>query len=72
MYISYFFFNDTATTEMYALSLHDARPIYFVGVSWQKESREGFRTRFIWSRMKIFKLEKLGENHESRIKRYIA
>src|SRR4030042_115667 len=29
-YISYagFFFNDTATTEIYTLSLHDALPIY--------------------------------------------
>ena len=25
---SYFFFNDTATTEIYTLSLHDALPIY--------------------------------------------
>src|SRR5256885_11891818 len=24
----FFFFNDTATTEIYTLSLHDARPIY--------------------------------------------
>src|SRR5260370_37768690 len=24
----FFFFNDTATTEIYALSLHDALPIY--------------------------------------------
>src|SRR3712207_7974907 len=27
--ISYFFFNDTATTEIYTLSLHDALPICF-------------------------------------------
>src|SRR5437016_8079998 len=27
MYISCFFFNDTATTEIYTLSLHDALPI---------------------------------------------
>src|SRR5260370_34261310 len=27
--ISLFFFNDTATTEIYTLSLHDALPIYF-------------------------------------------
>src|SRR3712207_9235195 len=27
-----FFFNDTATTEIYTLSLHDALPIYFVAV----------------------------------------
>src|SRR6266576_7345837 len=26
--IPYFFFNDTATTEIYTLSLHDALPIY--------------------------------------------
>src|SRR2546427_9633335 len=26
---SFFFFNDTATTEIYTLSLHDALPIYF-------------------------------------------
>src|SRR5256885_6441608 len=29
---SVFFFNDTATTEIYTLSLHDALPIYAVGV----------------------------------------
>src|SRR2546430_17528483 len=27
---SFFFFNDTATTEIYTLSLHDALPIYLV------------------------------------------
>src|SRR2546430_11468479 len=27
MYFSVFFFNDTATTEIYTLSLHDALPI---------------------------------------------
>src|SRR5439155_26033435 len=29
--IFFFFFNDTATTEIYTLSLHDALPIYFFG-----------------------------------------
>src|SRR2546426_5114127 len=28
---SFFFFNDTATTEIYTLSLHDALPIYARG-----------------------------------------
>src|SRR2546422_3148307 len=28
---SFFFFNDTATTEIYTLSLHDALPIFPVG-----------------------------------------
>src|SRR6266571_9263149 len=27
-HLFYFFFNDTATTEIYTLSLHDALPIY--------------------------------------------
>src|SRR2546427_9557965 len=27
----FFFFNDTATTEIYTLSLHDALPIFFEG-----------------------------------------
>src|SRR3712207_9503244 len=31
-----FFFNDTATTEIYTLSLHDALPIYIV---WQLKYR---------------------------------
>ena len=26
--VTFFFFNDTATTEIYTLSLHDALPIY--------------------------------------------
>src|SRR6266508_6575437 len=28
MFLFFFFFNDTATTEIYTLSLHDALPIY--------------------------------------------
>src|SRR2546430_13634931 len=31
MFISFFFFNDTATTEIYTLSLHDALPISVLG-----------------------------------------
>src|SRR2546422_7311150 len=30
--LSFFFFNDTATTEIYTLSLHDALPILFGNV----------------------------------------
>src|SRR5438874_13153088 len=32
MLLLFFFFNDTATTEIYTLSLHDALPIYAAGV----------------------------------------
>src|SRR3712207_9261918 len=35
-----FFFNDTATTEIYTLSLHDALPIYPVGSCMPEENRE--------------------------------
>src|SRR2546430_9076199 len=28
VFLSFFFFNDTATTEIYTLSLHDALPIF--------------------------------------------
>src|SRR2546430_11640880 len=31
--ICFFFFNDTATTEIYTLSLHDALPIYLLAGS---------------------------------------
>src|SRR5258708_28282841 len=30
LFFSFFFFNDTATTEIYTLSLHDALPISFM------------------------------------------
>ena len=32
----FFFFNDTATTEIYTLSLHDALPIWFQWFSVQE------------------------------------
>src|SRR2546426_12765626 len=35
----FFFFNDTATTEIYTLSLHDALPIFEQG---REESAAGF------------------------------
>src|SRR2546429_4853592 len=34
-----FFFNDTATTEIYTLSLHDALPIFSRSTSWTTASR---------------------------------
>src|SRR2546423_12959106 len=32
---SFFFFNDTATTEIYTLSLHDALPIWYRIRTWR-------------------------------------
>src|SRR6266480_7584911 len=34
----FFFFNDTATTEIYTLSLHDALPFSPLGCSWPSSS----------------------------------
>src|SRR3712207_8683438 len=44
---TYFFFNDTATTEIYTLSLHDALPILLPNWhhrygSWPATSSEGY------------------------------
>ena len=46
--LSFFFFNDTATTEIYTLSLHDALPISMkeAGIFWvtfQKISDNNYR-----------------------------
>src|SRR2546430_6138266 len=39
-FIFFFFFNDTATTEIYPLSLHDALPIYSTTARrWQNHAR---------------------------------
>src|SRR2546430_12293119 len=49
----FFFFNDTATTEIYTLSLHDALPIYQVSLpctirptGWVQITWESVRARF--------------------------
>src|SRR3712207_8112445 len=38
MHLVFFFFNDTATTEIYTHSLHDALPIWRTGSSGSSES----------------------------------
>src|SRR5256885_13978039 len=40
----FFFFNDTATTEIYTLSLHDALPICVDAFTGQQRSRRTCRT----------------------------
>src|SRR3712207_6927922 len=52
----FFFFNDTATTEIYTLSLHDALPICDRGETSAAEeggnghAPQGFRARAGWAR----------------------
>src|SRR5438132_13233043 len=41
----FFFFNDTATTEIYTLSLHDALPIYLDFTALDAEIPYGLRHR---------------------------
>src|SRR5438132_7754091 len=45
---SFFFFNDTATTEIYTLSLHDALPISPTPVRLTWHRRLEGQTRFPW------------------------
>src|SRR2546429_9840250 len=43
----FFFFNDTATTEIYTLSLHDALPISTRGECAATPSKRGVETRWL-------------------------
>src|SRR3712207_9035879 len=43
---SFFFFNDTATTEIYTLSLHDALPIFGAGAGPGDDAEPGPAQRF--------------------------
>src|SRR6266480_7676265 len=54
-----FFFNDTATTEIYTLSLHDALPIW----TWRRWSRAQGR-RFSWRPLLVTR----SEEHTSELR----
>src|SRR2546422_7666127 len=43
---THFFFNDTATTEIYSLSLHDALPIWTWPPTWAR--RRSPRAALVW------------------------
>src|SRR5438132_13481561 len=45
--LCFFFFNDTAPTEIYTLSLHDALPISTLGNIWVVKSTDGGKS---WSK----------------------
>src|SRR5438552_19166344 len=66
---SFFFFNDTAPTEIYTLSLHDALPI-----SWTKPSRSSTscarwrrRSCLPSSRSSILRIARRSEEHTSEL-----
>src|SRR5947209_17538820 len=54
-FYSFFFFNDTATTEIYTLSLHDALPILPVSSLPRSLSTRGWlqATRRRWPRPRV-------------------
>src|SRR5256885_2042065 len=53
-HISFFFFNDTATTEIYTLSLHDALPICLDGkTGFGRYDTRGYTTVDLISQWKI-------------------
>src|SRR3712207_8451863 len=54
--VSFFFFNDTATTEIYTLSLHDALPIYGISHAIIYKTDHGVMTFF---RSKMIKASNL-------------
>src|SRR2546427_1941653 len=43
----FFFFNDTATTEIYTLSLHDALPIWALGEKDRLAARQEHESRVV-------------------------
>src|SRR2546427_7621490 len=47
-YYIFFFFNDTATTEIYTLSLHDALPICSLVPRWRHTKYFVKRAREVW------------------------
>src|SRR3712207_8665090 len=50
----YFFFNDTATTEIYTLSLHDALPICFCAASLCVFATVAFAERWMYARLGLY------------------
>src|SRR5215510_15708921 len=54
-FLIFFFFNDTATTEIYTLSLHDALPISPC-VDRSSVAADGRRTRHAWGDRKSTRL----------------
>src|SRR3712207_9458437 len=63
MYLFFFFFNDTATTEIYTLSLHDALPILQdeLGLSYVFISHDMSVIRYMCDRVAVMYRVKIVE-----------
>src|SRR5256885_12918531 len=76
-FVCFFFFNDTATTEIYTLSLHDALPISIpkAGADHSRSGREsrvrlscgdrspGFRLQYLQTEARDRKSTRLNSSH---------
>src|SRR3712207_8163717 len=62
--VSVFFFNDTATTEIYTLSLHDALPIFSGSSCW---SRSGSSARTCTAPRACVRSCRRSEEHTSEL-----
>src|SRR2546421_10976316 len=70
--IVFFFFNDTATTEIYTLSLHDALPIYTVALGPLGDVpyrllREGVKRSFSETYLSAASASPRSEEHTSEL-----
>src|SRR2546430_12234321 len=66
----FFFFNDTATTEIYTLSLHDALPIYIqIRARIRVQTLTGHQFRGLQQRAFVvgLELEERSEEHTSEL-----
>src|SRR5258708_37230227 len=61
---TFFFFNDTATTEIYTLSLHDALPIWLLERRWNYQSCDSRRSRRQFCRVRESRQERSGRSEE--------
>src|SRR4051812_49648734 len=78
LFICTFFFNDTATTEIYTLSLHDALPISLVRIALRKGTSPEFRRalsssihRAMVETIKIPEQDKRSEEHTSELQSHV-
>src|SRR2546427_5255937 len=72
MYSFFFFFNDTATTEIYTLSLHDALPISCIHAgltssAWTGSAHASMRQRLVSTRRRTSRGGGPGDRKSTRL-----
>src|SRR3989454_12803382 len=63
----FFFFNDTATTEIYTLSLHDALPIFSAGALTPGQAEQGGAALLTWLPAGEFQIAAVPGSAEGKI-----